>query len=60
MQGHRYARISPFCDGGSARHDAAKLAEKIAAAKGIIVATPLYNYTVNSVFKNLMELTGKS
>ena len=33
---------------------------RIHAASGIIVATPIYNYGVNSAAKNLLELTGEA
>ena len=52
----------PFCDGSTAYGDPAipPLAEAVAAAEGILVATPIYNYDVNAVIKNFLELTGKS
>jgi FMN reductase len=37
-----------------------ELTPKVRAAKGIIVATAIYNYDVNSATKNLLELTGKA
>lgn len=51
----------PLCDGGAAygHENVAKIAEKIAAAKGILVATPVYNYDVNAALKNMVELTGR-
>jgi len=57
------AEISlPFCDGDAAytHEKVAELAPKIAASKGMIIATPIYNYDVNAALKNLIELTGRS
>ncbi|MBI2514340.1 MAG: NAD(P)H-dependent oxidoreductase [Opitutae bacterium] len=52
----------PLCDGaGAYRHEnTAKARALIAAADGILVATPIYNYDANAVVKNLVELTGKA
>lgn len=52
----------PLCDGGAAYGHAnvAKAGEILGAADGIIVASPIYNYDVNSALKNLIELTGKA
>jgi NAD(P)H-dependent FMN reductase len=52
----------PFCDGETAYGDpqVGLLAEKIVRAEGILIATPIYNYTVNSALKNLIELTGRN
>ncbi len=52
----------PFCDGGAAygHPNAAEAGRIIAAAQGIIVAAPVYNYDLNAGFKNLVELTGKA
>jgi len=51
----------PLCDGGAAygHENVAMLAQKISTAKGILVATPIYNYDVNAALKNLIELTGR-
>ncbi|MEM6474289.1 MAG: NAD(P)H-dependent oxidoreductase [Planctomycetota bacterium] len=51
----------PFCDGASAYGDAnvAALGELIESAEAIFVASPVYNYDVNAVVKNAVELTGK-
>jgi FMN reductase len=52
----------PACNG----HDCysqplvGQLAHKIAAARGILIATPIYNYDVSSTAKNLIELTGSA
>ena len=52
----------PMCDGKSSYADPnlPPLAEAIAEATGILVATPIYNYDVNANIKNFLELTGKS
>ncbi|MBK1856945.1 NADPH-dependent FMN reductase [Cerasicoccus arenae] len=51
----------PLCDGGAAygHENVKQLAEKISAAKGILLATPVYNYDVNAALKNMIELTGR-
>jgi FMN reductase len=52
----------PFCDAGSAYSDANvhKALQQISEAKGILLGVPIYNYDVNAVLKNLIELTGKA
>lgn len=52
----------PLYDAGACYgHPAVKdMAARIEAARGIIVATPIYNYDVNATAKNLLELTGQS
>lgn len=52
----------PLCDGGAAYGDAnvARAVEMVAAADGILIASPIYNYDVNAALKNLIELTGKA
>lgn len=52
----------PLCDGSSAySHPAVKdLAAKVTAARGIIVASPIYNYDVSAAAKNVIELTGRA
>ncbi|HRI86952.1 MAG TPA: NAD(P)H-dependent oxidoreductase [Candidatus Hydrogenedentes bacterium] len=52
----------PLCDAGAAYRDpnAQKLSQTIAASDGVLVACPIYNYTVSSSLKNLIELTGES
>lgn len=52
----------PFCGDGST-HDVKELndlRELILKASGILIATPIYNYDVNAVLKNLIELTGSA
>ncbi len=52
----------PVCDGDGVYNHAAveAMAKKICAAKGIILAMPVYNYDVNAAAKNLVELTGEA
>ena len=52
----------PFCDGASAygHPSVSPLAERIAAARGILIAAPVYNFDVNAAIKNVVELTGKN
>lgn len=51
----------PLCDGDKAyEHENTRVVNRfIAAADGILVATPIYNYDANAALKNLVELTGK-
>jgi FMN reductase len=50
----------PFCDGYSCYQDerVKPLAERVRAAAGVLIATPIYNYTINAALKNFIELTG--
>lgn len=50
----------PLCDAGAAYGDAAvgRAKAMLEEADGFIVATPVYNFSVNSALKNLLELTG--
>ncbi len=52
----------PLCDADACyRHPAAKkLSTAIAAADGIIVSAPVYNYDVSASAKNMIELTGSA
>lgn len=52
----------PQCDGKvSYGHPSVNVARAaVSAASGILVATPIYNYDVNSALKNFVELTGKA
>jgi len=52
----------PLCDGGPAyaHPGVAQARSAIAGARGILVATPVYNYDANAAVKNLIELTGKA
>ena len=52
----------PLCDGGAAYADAnaMRLVALGEAADGILIATPVYNFSVSATTKNLVELTGRS
>ena len=52
----------PLCDASQCylHPHAQKVNAAIAAAEGIIVAAPVYNYDVSASAKNLIELSGKS
>lgn len=52
----------PLCDADKCYADPAaqKLNKAVAAADGIIIAAPVYNYDVSAAAKNMIELTGKS
>lgn len=52
----------PVCDGDAVYGDPAvrSAADRIEAADGILVASPIYNFDVNAAAKNLIELTGKA
>ncbi len=51
----------PFCDGGAAYGDAKaqELSVKVAEAKGYVLISPIYNFDVNAVAKNFIEMTGR-
>ena len=51
----------PFCDGKSVYSNpkVQQLTQEIQSAKGILIATPIYNYTINSALKNAIECTGQ-
>ncbi len=51
----------PLCDGGACYgNDNARLVkERLRVARGVLIATPVYNYDVSSATKNLIELTGR-
>jgi len=51
----------PLCDGGACygNDNARVVKERLRAARGILLATPIYNYDVSSAAKNLVELTGR-
>ena len=50
----------PLCDGGACYTDpkVQELAEQVRNARGIILATPVYNFNASASAKNLIELTG--
>ncbi len=52
----------PLCDGHSAySHPSVKdLSERIKAARGVVIASPVYNYDVSAATKNVLELTGRA
>jgi NAD(P)H-dependent FMN reductase len=52
----------PQCDGATAYGDpnVGKLAKLIEQADAILLASPVYNYDVNSAAKNAVELTGRA
>jgi NAD(P)H-dependent FMN reductase len=52
----------PQCDGMTCYSDpnVVAVAEKINNAEGILLATPIYNYSYSSSAKNLIELTGSN
>ncbi len=52
----------PLCDGtGEGKTlDVTRLAAEITNAAAIVVASPVYNFDVNAVIKNTVELTGRA
>ena len=52
----------PFCDGNYCYDDPSvdEIKNYIQNASSILIASPIYNYDLNAVAKNLIELTGKS
>lgn len=52
----------PLCDGATAYGDpfVQELTTLIKQADGILLASPVYNYDVNSAAKNAIELTGRA
>jgi NAD(P)H-dependent FMN reductase len=52
----------PLCDGADAysNENVASFSALIEAARGIVIATPIYNYDANAAVKNLVELTGSA
>ncbi len=52
----------PLCDGDTAyaHENVRHINTFIAAADGIVVATPIYNYDANAALKNLIEVSGKN
>jgi NAD(P)H-dependent FMN reductase len=52
----------PLCDAGDAysHPNVAVLHQKIAEADAILLAAPVYTYSLGSASKNLIELTGKA
>jgi NAD(P)H-dependent FMN reductase len=52
----------PLCDadGAYSHQNVVAMTQKLAGAEGIILASPIYNYDLNAVAKNLVELTGRA
>ncbi len=52
----------PPCDGDECYNHSIvdELKERISNARTIFIAAPIYNYDLNAVAKNLIELTGRS
>jgi len=52
----------PLCDADKCytQPSAQKVSKAVAAADGILIATPVYNYDVSAAAKNLVELTGSA
>ncbi|SVC36062.1 uncharacterized protein METZ01_LOCUS288916, partial [marine metagenome] len=52
----------PICDGDKCYDNPIvdELKGYIENSRSIVLASPIYNYDLNSVAKNLIELTGKS
>ncbi len=52
----------PQCDGANAYGDSnvGELSRQIKQADAILIASPVYNYDVNSAAKNAVELTGRA
>ncbi|MBA3273306.1 MAG: NAD(P)H-dependent oxidoreductase, partial [Chthoniobacterales bacterium] len=52
----------PMCDANACYEhpDTQKVSSAVAAADGIIVAAPVYNYDVSASAKNMIELTGSA
>ena len=52
----------PLCDADTCylQPAAQKLSKAVAAADGILIATPVYNYDVSAAAKNMVELTGSA
>jgi FMN reductase len=51
----------PLCDGHSTYEhpSVVEAQERVQQAKGILLAAPIYNYTINAVTQNFIEHTGK-
>ncbi len=52
----------PVCDAGACYDDVnvRMLSGKITVARGVLLASPVYNYGLSASAKNLVELTGKA
>ncbi len=54
--------VLPFCNAEDCygHSDVVVVKDLIIRAKGILIASPIYNYDVNAAAKNLIELTGQA
>lgn len=54
--------VLPACDAQSCYDDPSvqEMTAKIAAAEGVLLATPIYNYSASASVVNLVELTGRA
>lgn len=52
----------PFCDGDLAYENPSviELQKSVQESKALLIATPIYNYTVSATAKNFIELMGKN
>ena len=52
----------PICDGKECYNHTSvdPMTKKIAMAKAILIASPVYNYDLNAAAKNVVELTGRA
>lgn len=52
----------PLCDGEACYglENVQRVGAMVREADGILLASPIYNYNINSVAKNLIELTGRA
>ena len=52
----------PICDGKECYNHPSivPITEKVAAAKALLIASPVYNYDLNAAIKNFVELTGRA
>jgi FMN reductase len=52
----------PHCDGAACYEvdEVLTLSDRIAAAEGVLLATPIYNYSASASVVNLIELTGQA
>lgn len=52
----------PLCDGAACYEleNVQRVSQLVRKADGVLIASPIYNYNVNSVAKNLIELTGRA
>ena len=55
-------RDLPLCDGDSVYGQTVvgEMGKLVKGADGILIASPIYNYDLNAVAKNFIELTGRA